>query len=116
METAETVEAVEEVAVEAPASKPAKKQSSRKSTRNGLLIGLALAVLVVVGVIVGKGYYDQNRGERIASGLHTNGFGYESYAVHYEIDADDKVTYSYMNQDRETVRVSAKSVEKLMDE
>jgi len=101
---------------EAPKQEPAKKKTTKKSTRNGLIIGLVLAVLVVVGVIVGKGYYDQNRGEKISTGLHTNAYGYETYAIHYATGENDQFIYSYMNQDRELIPVRPSSVKKLMDE
>lgn len=85
----------------------------KKKSPVGLIVGLALAALVVVAVIIGKGSYDQ---KQAGAALHTNAYGFASNSVHYETDENGVVTYSYMNEQGETVSLDADVVEGWMDD
>ena len=119
--------------------------SSKKKAPVGLLVGLFLTAALAVALVVGKSAYDRSRAESSAPtesmdsqgetgdtaptqtpvtdeeaaanpALHNNAYGYRSYSVNFAPQEDGTVTYSYLNQDSETVTLDDAQVEALMDQ
>lgn len=87
---------------------PEKKKSSA-----GLIVGLVLAALLVVAIIIGRGSHDQ---KQAGAALHTNAYGFVSNSVFFETDENGTISYSYMNEQGETVPLDADEVEGWMDD
>lgn len=85
----------------------------KKKASVGLIVGLVLAALVVVAIIIGRGSHDQ---KQVGAALHTNAYGFASNSVFFETDENGTVSYSYMNEQGETVSLDADVVEGWMDD
>ena len=117
----------------------------KKKAPVGLLVGLFLTAALAVALVVGKSAYDRSRAESSAPtesmdaqgetgdtaptqtpvtdeeaaanlALHNNAYGYRSYSVNFAPQEDGTVTYSYLNQDSETITLDDAQVEALMDQ
>ncbi len=104
-ETAE--EAVEEVAEE---EVPQEEAPKKKSVLGWILGGIAVIAVVIFALLFLKG------GKPAAGGAyHINAHGYPSYSVYFKTNDAGETTYSYMDQDGETVTLSADQVAKLQE-
>ena len=129
----------------ADAPEAAAAPGGKKKAPVGLLVGLFLTAALAVALVVGKSAYDRSRAESSAPtesmdsqgetgdtaptqtpvtdeeaaanpALHNNAYGYRSYSVNFAPQEDGTVTYSYLNQDSETITLDDAQVEALMDQ
>lgn len=134
-EPEQTAEAQEAPAEVVPAEETPAEDAPKKKTPVGLIVALVLVVLLVVAVIVGKGQYDQSKDQPaedtpsvsdsasdsassagLLFGHHINAYGYGSYTVNYQVDENEVLTFSYMNEQGELVNLDDAQVEAMMDE
>ena len=131
-ETAEeTMEAAEEEAVEepvveeepeAPAFEEAPKTKKKSPVPAIIAIVVLVAALIVAAVFAVKHFnksLDEGTAEpivEVTAAHHTNAHGYPSWSIHYAMDENSNVSYSYLDENAQTVTLTADEVNTKLNE
>ena len=117
-ETEEVAEAIEEE-TEEELSAPAKKKSPVAAI---IAIVALIAVLAVAAVFAVKHFnkaLEEETAEpivEVTAAHHTNAHGYPSWSIHYAMDENSNVTYSYLDENAQTITLTSDEVNTKLNE
>ena len=118
----ETVEQAAEEVIEAAVEETVEETPAKKKSPVVAIVAIAalVAVLIVAAVFAVK-YFNRSLDANepiveITEAHHTNAHGYPSWSIHYAMDDSSNVTYSYLDENAQTITLTADEVNTKLNE